>query len=109
MVIASKLGVLTIANGQTLSNVLSHPTMRLAVRLIFYCGDASFTGTVTVQGGYAQAGTVKDVYVNGVKAQVFANGVTIVEAGGFNNVSLISSGAEGGNRTIEVYGDLNLS
>lgn len=108
MIQASLVGTLTIANGGTTSNVLTSPTLRHAVRLLFYT-TAAFTGTVTVKAGFASAGTAPtDLYVNGVKAQIFGTGTTVVEGGGFNNVGIVSDGAEGAARTVLVYACLSM-
>lgn len=104
------VGNLTIANSGTDSNVLSSRQLAMARKLVFD-NPSAFTGTVTLRAG-AKAGTAfagtKPVRVAGADITLVAAKLQEVDAGGFESVAVVSSGAEGAERVIGVYAVLEI-
>lgn len=107
------LGLLTIANGGTASNILGARELALCVGLEFETPSA-FTGTVTLQSGpdeASAAGAMKAVSVSGSDVTLTANKIQSVSLpGGIGEaIRVLSSGAEGAQRDIKVWAILDLT
>lgn len=99
------VGNLVIANGETTSNTLANKTLKLARRLAFKTG--ALTGTVGIQVAHGSDDTPDSPLYDGTTAvTVPASKTTEYRVGGFGAMRAVSGGAEGAERTIAVYADL---
>lgn len=106
------LGRLTIANGQTASNILAARELGMARSLIFV-NPAAFTAAVTVQvatNETAVAGDMKPLSVAGSDVTLTAAKHQVVDVPpGIEALRALSAGAEGAERVIEVFAVLQIA
>lgn len=100
------IGTLTIANTGTDSNVITDDAWKHAVGFMFDGGGTGFTGTVSFIGKPTVDTTfanLRPVFLNSVAQVINGNGLNTIMSGGMASIAAESSGAEGAERTIEVY------
>jgi hypothetical protein len=108
----AKLGTLTIANGQTASNILAGRELAFCVGLLFI-NPSAFTGAVTLQSApdeASAAAAMKAVSVGGADVTLTAGKVQSVGLpGGIGEaIRVLSGAAEAAQRDIEVYAILEM-
>jgi hypothetical protein len=107
---ATLLGTLTIASGQTDSNVIQDPTLAGLVGVVFY-NPAAFTGTVSVLVAFdddALFASHAALYNNGSAVQLTAGRVEKHDVCGFKSIAIQSGSAEGADRNVQVIGIMDL-
>ena len=104
---SSPFGTLTIASSGTASNIISNKLFGNAIALFIENDETALTGTVTIQVSSiltAVAGDMENFSINGTDQTVTALSRDFVgPVGGFQSVSLLSSGAEASERTFELH------
>jgi hypothetical protein len=103
---SERLGVLTIANGATDSNIIAERSLASARQLIIYT-PAVLPETVTLQFGALEdvaAGDMRDVRVNGsAPLTLRANSAEIVDAPGARAVRAVAGAAVAAERVFTVH------
>lgn len=105
------LGRLTIANGQTDSNVLAATEGKMARGIIFSNAVSAFTGTINVLVGNDEANLIAALsaaIVNATPVTVTANKYQQWDLAGVVSVAIRSTGAEGAERLVDVWLILDL-
>lgn len=106
------LGRLTIANGQTASNIIAARELGMARSLVFK-NPAAFTGAVTVQVATNETATASDMLplsVGGSDVTLTAGKHQVVDVPpGIEALRAVSAAAEAAERVIEVYAVLNIA
>lgn len=99
------IGVLTIPNGGTDSNILPCRQAPLASGYVFV-NPAAFTGVVTVRGSTDNTATPQALQNNGTALTLTAATTQKFDAMGLRQISIHSASAEGAARSVQVYAEI---
>ena len=102
MKFSSRLTDLVIASSGTTSNALDNSEIRFMDEFVIF-GPAALTGTVTVQISYDGTNYVT-LQSAGSDVTIAATKGTVIKAGGFVKLRVISGSAEGATRTFPIIG-----